>query len=404
MSWHVMIPIHRIASLPGLSDHQMLMTATNDELDQQFLNDPSLIGVVIFDTSGKCKGMISRYSFYELLSRPFAREIFIRLPIQEMLNRLDDPYLKCREDDDIFNVGTKYIEGYSTYVSRCILVEDNHSYKVLSADVLLINFSKLQQELREASLRYQDHIVEQSKLFEKFVPKFFIDHRKKLFSDGDIMIGMLDDEKYVTVMFIDIRGFTKFSEKVDPAECFNFLNSYFSKVDPIIQRNGGIIYQFLGDGILAMFPEENGENDDSLPSAQRAMVTVGEFHCFLEEYNLGRQRAGYEPMKVGIGLHCGLVAIGVTGSSDRYDAAAFGHTINFASRLEGKTKDLDQQVIISEDVYYSIPDQLKAQCHHLGEHEIRGMEDKVMIYGYRSSESCLGQSGPWQDCKPRSAV
>jgi class 3 adenylate cyclase len=99
-------------------------------------------------------------------------------------------------------------------------------------------------------------------------------------------------QREMTILFSDIRDFTSLSEKMPPDENFNFINSYLGKMEPVISQNHGFIDKYIGDGIMALFPNA----DDAVRGAIVMLKT-------LSEYNKKRQEAGYKPIKIGIGLN-----------------------------------------------------------------------------------------------------
>ncbi|MCX7868760.1 MAG: adenylate/guanylate cyclase domain-containing protein, partial [Terrimicrobiaceae bacterium] len=149
----------------------------------------------------------------------------------------------------------------------------------------------------------------------------------------------------VTVLFSDVRGFTAFSEKTEPAELFSQLNEYFGRMVEIILRRGGGVDKFLGDGILAVWgplgrhaPPEN---------ARQALASAREMLEALDDFNIARQQRGLPPWRVGIGLHSGPVLFGNVGSETRMEPTIIGDTVNLASRIEGLTKSLGVGALFS---------------------------------------------------------
>ena len=146
----------------------------------------------------------------------------------------------------------------------------------------------------------------------------------------------------VTIFFCDIRGFTSLSETVDPDELGEFLNRYFSLVTSCIFEARGSLDKFIGDGCMALFGaplalENHGE------AACRAASTLMRR---LKESGL-RVPGGDSGVRVGVGLHSGLVKVGNFGSMDRFDYTAIGENVNLASRLEGLTKYYGVEAMVS---------------------------------------------------------
>jgi len=180
--------------------------------------------------------------------------------------------------------------------------------------------------------------------FDRFVPHQFLEllGRKSIV---DIELGD-HVEKEITLLFSDIRDFTTLSESILPAENFRFINSYLSTMEPVVARNRGIIDKYIGDGIMALFP---GSADDGV----RAGIDMLRR---LVIYNEGRSRAGYVPVRIGIGINTGLVMLGTVGGHNRMDSTVIGDAVNLASRLEGLTKNYGASLLIGEHVYHSLQD------------------------------------------------
>ncbi len=180
--------------------------------------------------------------------------------------------------------------------------------------------------------------------FDRFVPHQFLE----LLGHTSIVDIKLGDhvEKDITLLFSDIRDFTTLSESILPAENFRFINSYLSTMEPVVGRNRGIIDKYIGDGIMALFP---GGADDGV----RAGIDMLRR---LSLYNEGRARAGYVPIRIGIGVNTGLVMLGTVGGHNRMDSTVIGDAVNLASRLEGLTKNYGASLLISEHVYHAVKD------------------------------------------------
>jgi CheY-like chemotaxis protein/class 3 adenylate cyclase len=206
--------------------------------------------------------------------------------------------------------------------------------------------------------------------FLKFVPKNFVDHSdlNKHMNRG---IARKED---VSVLFIDIRKFTEMTEDMTTDQCFNFLNSYFEMIEPIIHSFGGMVYQFLGDGIVCTFPLHKGKYSGN---AVHAAVSVQD-HITI--YNRGRVRAGYEPISVGCGISTGELAIGICGSNTRYEVGVFGSTMNIAARSQGACRDFGIDITITSNTYERLEDPDIFLIRPVGSHKLKGVKQKVPLF------------------------
>ncbi|MBI5005660.1 MAG: guanylate cyclase [Nitrosomonadales bacterium] len=177
-------------------------------------------------------------------------------------------------------------------------------------------------------------------------------------------------ERKMTIMFSDIRDFTPLSESMTPAENFEFINSYLSQMEPVISRHHGIIDKYIGDAIMALF--ERGA--DEAVSGAIAMLER------LSYYNAGRERAGYAPVQIGIGLNTGMVMIGTVGGINRMDSTVIGDAVNLTARLEEATKTYHSPLIISQNTLYDLTDAGKYDIRFLDRIRVKGKSQPLSIY------------------------
>ena len=163
---------------------------------------------------------------------------------------------------------------------------------------------------------------------------------------GRLSPDTLGEQRYVCVMFSDIRGYTARGESMQPAELLAFLNRYFDGVVEIVHRHGGTVICFLGDGIMVVFgaPQRLENPCEAGFRAARAMIDN------LGEVNRRLHSQGLAPIDIGIGLHAGEAVIGHIGSRQRHEYAAIGDVTNVAARLESATKDAGYRLLLSEEV------------------------------------------------------
>lgn len=204
--------------------------------------------------------------------------------------------------------------------------------------------------------------------FERFVPKQFL----QLMGFEDIRQVRLGDqvERQMTILFADICDFTNLSESITPQENFNFLNSYLSQIQPAIGSHGGVIDKYVGDAILALFP---AAPDDALRGAVSILNQ-------LDIYNTGRARAGYVPIRIGIGVNTGTAMLGTVGSSSRMDVTVIGDAVNLAARLERITREWDASLLISEHTLLALNDPSPFDYRFLDRLLVRGKQEIQSIY------------------------
>lgn len=176
----------------------------------------------------------------------------------------------------------------------------------------------------------------------------------------------------VCVMFLDIRNFTAEARQRRPAEVVDFLNSAFAFMIDAVDRHGGFINKFLGDGFMAVFGaplEDPRATQHAVAAARDILAEIGE----------RRLDAGPWPLRIGIGLHVGPAVIGNVGSPRRKEFTAIGDTVNLASRLEQLNKEHASRMLASDAVVAAL-DADQPAAVPLGELAIKGYEKGVRVW------------------------
>ncbi len=149
----------------------------------------------------------------------------------------------------------------------------------------------------------------------------------------------------VVILFSDLRDFTRLSESLAPEVLIEVLNGYFQEMVGAIQQHGGLVDKFIGDAVLAVFGLTEGQRDPAV-----AAVSAGlEMRRRLEAYNAKLAERGIH-LSAGIGIHAGEAVAGYLGSTDRLEFTVIGHTVNVASRIEGKAREPLPPLLFSEEV------------------------------------------------------
>lgn len=223
----------------------------------------------------------------------------------------------------------------------------------------------------ELLARIKTH-VELSKInhaFSRFVPHEFLAF---LGYDSVLEIKLGDQvQKNMTVLFSDIKEFTRLSENMTPKEAFDFINTFLGVVSPLIRRHGGFIDKFIGDAIMALFP---GGADDAVNAAMN--ITRD-----LKKLNEERVNNGLEPIQVGTGLHTGDLMLGTIGEELRMEGTVISDVVNTASRLEGLTKLFDNNIIISSHVKDEVKNIEGLHFRYLGKTRVKGKNNVLDVYG-----------------------
>ena len=212
--------------------------------------------------------------------------------------------------------------------------------------------------------------AESQDAYDRFFPGSFV---RLLEREGIEQLRVGDyTELDMTVMFSDIRGFTGIAASLKDRELFEFLSGYYRAITPTITSNGGIVDKFIGDAVMAVFPEAG------LNAVQAARAMLAEMRA----YNDFRNQAGAPSIRVGIGIHTGELVLGTIGDETRMNVTALGDTVNISARLESLTKRFFTPVILSDTVFKTLPEQERDLCREIGHARIRGRGTSLTLYEY----------------------
>ena len=145
-------------------------------------------------------------------------------------------------------------------------------------------------------------------------------------------------EQNMSILFSDIREFTSTSEKLSPEQNFKFINDYLEIMVPIVQKNNGFVDKFIGDAIMAIFPENA---DDAIKCALEMQSAVPKVNDKISEY-LDKE------LEIGIGVNTGMVRLGTLGALERMEGSVISDAVNLAARVEQLTKQYPENIIVTE--------------------------------------------------------
>jgi adenylate cyclase len=154
------------------------------------------------------------------------------------------------------------------------------------------------------------------------------------------------EERVIAILFADLRAFTKFAERKLPYDVVFVLNRYFSAMGNAIEKSGGKVDKFIGDGVMALF----GIDDAPEGACRAALRAARAMADQLGELNRTLAHDLPEALRIGIGIHVGPAIVGEMGYAHAIALTAIGDAVNIASRLESVTKDYQAQLVISEEV------------------------------------------------------
>jgi len=177
-------------------------------------------------------------------------------------------------------------------------------------------------------------------------------------------------QREMTILFSDLRAFTTLSEKMSPQDNFNFLNAYLGRVSPIIRQYCGFIDKYIGDAVMALFPEK----------AEHALEAAIAMRQEILRYNTKRVEHGREPIESGAGIHTGTLMLGTIGEEERMESTVISDAVNLAFRLEGITKLYGASIVISQNALFSLDQPTQYQFRFLDRVRVKGKKQAVSVF------------------------
>jgi len=188
--------------------------------------------------------------------------------------------------------------------------------------------------------------------------------------------SLVGENHIVTIIFTDIRNFTTLSESAASDQVVEWLNDYFARMNGIVERHGGHINKYIGDGLMIVF---GAPVDRSDVSEARAAVACGlEMLDEVERMNQDWQGTGRPLIKIGCGIHTGMGTCGVVGAERRLEYTVIGDTVNLSARLESTTKELGVSILLSEPTAKLVEDVYDVRP--MGEVKVKGKTQNTTVF------------------------
>jgi class 3 adenylate cyclase len=269
----------------------------------------------------------------------------------------------CLQDPDLRNIPiimTSSLDEIDSVVKCVELGAEDYLNKPVNPILLRarVNASLEKKRLRDA----------QRKLLHTFATKEVAD---ELLKTGFSLGG-----KYVdaSILFADIRSYTTYAEKEDPAEIIELLNDYFALMFDAIASYHGTVNQMAGDGFMAIFgaPIHRDDHREQAVSAALEMIEL------VEGFNIEQAAQNKVQIKIGVGIASGRVIAGYTGTQHRATYTCVGDTVNLAARIESHTKVVDRPILIDQYTKEGLPGKIGVEA--LGPIVFRGKQQPIHIF------------------------
>ena len=276
---------------------------------------------------------------------------------------------------------TRFIDSNFTLSSSTPMIRSKdeigkltQNFTILKEEIITrLRFFKQKVEERTQELaRANEQLKRVNEANSRFVPNEFL----RFLGKSSIEEVKLGDhiEGEMTIMFTDIRSFTKISEKLSPQDNFDFINNYLNNIVPIIQKYNGIIDKYIGDSIMALFPE----------GADLALQAAHEFESALDHFNVLQLKKGQDLVQIGVGIHTGRMILGTIGHNQRLETTVISDAVNIAARVEGLTKDYHAKIIATDAVLKLIKPSHNFDYRFLGQVKVKGKSETIGIYEFLS--------------------
>ena len=193
----------------------------------------------------------------------------------------------------------------------------------------------------------------------------------KVLADAPSLRG---EHRSVSILFSDLRGFTTLSEQMEPERIAAHLSEYFDAMTAAIFAHRGMINDFVGDAVMAVFGAPVDDPDHAWNAVQSALA----MNAALEGLNRRWEAAGLPNLRMGIGIHTGAVFAGNVGGRDRIKYTVIGDPVNVASRVEGLNKELETTMLITEETLAAVGDRVRVR--DCGPVAVKGRVEKVRVF------------------------
>lgn len=274
--------------------------------------------------------------------------------------------------------------GVHLYVDRLLFEKYNLFYSSIFVLLLIggvhgtvFMYKYFSEERKRSALK---------KTFSKYVSPAVVDELLK--NEDNLKLGGRKQE--MSVFFSDVRGFTEFSEKMDPEELSKFLNEYLTPMTEMVFNNKGTLDKYMGDGLMAFFGAPVFFEDHAYYACRCALQSIEE----LKKLQIEFQKRGWPHIDIGIGINTGSMSVGNMGSKIVQSYTVIGDAVNLGSRLEGTTKEYGAKILVSEYTY----EQVKGRFlfREVDRVRVKGKKEPVRAYEL-ISENAANESVIWLD-------
>ena len=360
-----------------------------NQLDLDLLSSLSNQAAVAMENAKLFKDITKEKQFNESILGSIATGVITidKLGEVDSINSAGLKILKMEKEEVI---GNHYLylfendEEILSLITSCendggIVSEINLSLKTVSEETI-INISIAPridpEENTQGLVMAIEDISDVSKVkntFKRYVSKQVVDE----LLDNEAKLNLGGEERQVTILFTDIRGFTAMSEKMEPKIVVSTLNEYFSEMIDIVFKYNGTLDKIIGDELMIVYGAPLSSEDDTM----RAVKTAIEMQQCIREMNKKRRKKNEAEIFVGAGINRGNVVSGNIGSREKLDYTVIGDTVNLGSRLCSAATP--GEILVSESVYKRLKNDFPFK--ELDPIRVKGKTKKVNVYSIKHS-------------------
>ena len=237
----------------------------------------------------------------------------------------------------------------------------------------LLRVKSLWDQLGDLNRTLESRVADQVGMLERLgrLKRFFSPHLAEAIVSGGAEDPLKSHRREITVVFIDLRGFTAFAETAEPEEVMGVLREYHAAMGELILAHEGTLERFTGDGMMIFF-----NDPEPVPNPQeRAALMALAMRGRVDELMRGWRKRGYE-LDFGVGIAQGYATIGAIGFEGRWDYGAIGTVTNLAARLCGEAKP--GQILVSRKLFGMVEDLVEAES--VGEVPLKGFTRPVTVF------------------------
>lgn len=206
-------------------------------------------------------------------------------------------------------------------------------------------------------------------LFGQYIPPELVDEM----SENPEACSMDAENREMTVLFSDVRGFTTISEGLSPGDLSDLMNEFLTPMTQIIHQNRGTIDKYMGDAIMAFWGAPLVDAEHARHTLETGMAMLERLNAIRDEF----KARGWPEIRIGVGINTGEMSVGNMGSEFRMAYTVIGDAVNLGSRLEGLTKAYGVEIIVSETTRAAVPDYAYRELDKV---RVKGKDEPITIY------------------------